>query len=74
MREMKVHQQYMRSRYAENMRQTNKKMLTFHKMDAKATPKVPIYDYDGSLVLPLKQDGQRLPVHYLDLEVNVQEV
>lgn len=49
------------------MRQTNKKTLTFHKKDAKVTPKVPVYDYDGSLVAPLKADGHRLPVHYFDL-------
>jgi len=55
------------------MRQSNKKMLTHHKMDAKIVPKVPIYDYDGSLVAPLKPDAGRYPVHYLDLEVIVQE-
>lgn len=48
-------------------------MLSFHKMDAKVAPKVPIYDYDGSLVAPLKPDAQRFPVHYLELEVNVQD-
>lgn len=41
--------------------------MNFHKMDAKATPKVPIYDYDGSLVAPLKSEAHRLPIHYLDL-------
>jgi hypothetical protein len=67
MREIKFHQQYVRSRYAENMRQTIKKNLTFHKMDTISTPKISVYDYDGSLLVPLKVDGHRLPAHYLEL-------
>ena len=67
MREIKFHQQYVRSRYAENMRQANKKTLTFHKMDSSSTPKISVYDYDGSLLIPLKAEGHRLPAHYLDL-------
>jgi len=68
MREIKFHQQYVRSRYAENMRQVIKKAFTFHKMDTSCTtPKLSVYDYDGSLLIPLKPDGHRLPAHYLDL-------
>lgn len=73
MRQVKVHQQYMRSRYAQNMKQNNKKSITFHKVDPKVAPKVAIYDYDGSLVSPLKSEACRLPVHYLELEVSLQE-
>jgi hypothetical protein len=51
---MKVHQQYVRTKYAENQRQNNKKTFTIHKQDSKATPKIPAYDYDGSLIPAIK--------------------
>jgi hypothetical protein len=47
-------------------------MFTIQKSDNKNIPKVPIYDFNGSLVPPLKTDNIRLPVHFQELEVQVQ--
>lgn len=46
-------------------------MFTIHKSDNKTTPKVPVYDFNGSLVAPLKNEAVRLPSHFQELEVQV---
>ena len=71
MRDIKLHQEQIRTRFMENIKQGFKKTKTKMKPEGKSMPKMGIYDYDGSVIEPAKVDTIRYPSHYLEVDVSV---
>ena len=62
----------MRTQYNTAIKEIIKKSTVSVKKDGKNPQKRAIYDFDGSLIEPVKSDVIRFPTHFVDLDVNVE--
>lgn len=77
LRERKLHQQYFKNRYEQNMKQQEyqkKKIAYANKNDGKKNI-ITAYDFDGTIIQnnTSKQESVKIPIHFLDLEVVVEK-
>jgi hypothetical protein len=72
LRERKIHQQMYRTKYEENLKQSNlKKRQNHNPKNDKSNQYTTAYDFDGSIIEHpnAKPEHTKVPTHFLDLEV-----
>lgn len=74
LRERKIHQQMYRTKYEENLKQSNlRKRQNHNPKNDKSSHYPTAYDFDGSIIEhpPGKPESGKVPAHFLDLEVSL---